>query len=123
MNANGGVGGTGPPRYKTNARAARQTPLSIGHEGCPTLLAACNEFNVTLIFVKTIEHGQIAFPRNAKCVRDALGNQTFDQEMAADLIRIACIIHIDILIAHTASLGEGRMILSKRGQRLSVGEL
>jgi hypothetical protein len=44
----------------------------------------------------------------------ALGNQTFNQQVAADLIGFDCIIQIDIVIAHTASHGEGRMILSKQ---------
>jgi len=45
---------------------------------------------------------------------DALSNEALDQKVAAHLGRFDNFIVIDVLIAHTASWSEGRMILSKR---------
>ena len=56
-------------------------------------------------------------------MRHTLGYQTLDQQMAANLIGIVGIIQTDIRIAHTASLFEGRMILSKQSERIVWGEL
>jgi hypothetical protein len=97
--------------------------LRIGHEGRSTLLATSDEFNLTLILVKAIQHSQVAFAWHTKSVRHALGDQTFDQKMAANLIGIVGIIQTDTGIAHTASLVEGRMILSKLSERIAWGEL
>ena len=51
---------------------------------------------------------------------DALNNKALDQKVAAHLGRFDNFIVIDVLIAHTASWSEGRMILSKRHESLLV---
>jgi hypothetical protein len=43
-----------------------------------------------------------------------LSNEALDQKMATHLGRFDSFFLIDVLIAHTASSSEGRMILSKR---------
>ena len=92
VDANGGIGGTGPARHKANARPPRQFTLGLGHESRTALLAIGDELNVLFVGVKPIEHGQKTFARHTKGMCHALMDQTFNQQMAGDLFFL-CLVH------------------------------
>ena len=81
MQADAGIGGAGPAGDKTDAGATAQLALRFGHEGRSALLPAGNEADVLAVFVKAVEHSQVAFAGNAKTSVDTLGDQCFDQNM------------------------------------------
>jgi len=92
--------------------------LSISHERGTAFLTASDKLNLFLVLVKTIQDRQVAFAGDPKSMGHALSNETLDQKVAAHLGRFDSLllidVLIDVLIAHTASYSEGRMILSKR---------
>ena len=92
VDTNGGIGGTGPARYKAYARSPGQFTLGLGHESRTTFLAIGDELDVLFVGIKTIQHSQKTFAGNTKGVGHALMNQTFNQQMAGDLF-FFCLVH------------------------------
>ena len=58
--------------------------MGIGHEGRPTLLAVDDETDAISVPVKTIQHREVTFAGHTKGMRNALGDQAFDQQVAAN---------------------------------------
>ena len=58
--------------------------MRFGHEGGAAFLAADHEPDALALGVKAVQHRQVALPRHAKDVADALGQQAIDKEVAGD---------------------------------------
>ena len=75
------IGCPGSPRHETHARSADQLAIGIGHRGCASFVAADDERNALLAFVKGVQNGQIALSGNAKGPLDTLFEKTVDQKV------------------------------------------
>ena len=62
--------------------------MGLRHEGSAPLLPVDDEANLVCMAVKAVQHGQVAFARYTKRVRDALCHQALDQQVAADCLTI-----------------------------------
>ena len=79
------VGSPRPPRDKTNAWTAAQTPLRVCHISSAAFLAIDHKLDLVAVGVKSIQHSQITFSRHTKRVGDALFDQTLHQQMPCHL--------------------------------------
>ena len=79
------VGSPRPPRDKTNAWTAAQTPLRVCHISGAAFLAVDHKLNLVSVSMESIQDGQVTFSRHTKCVGDALFYQALDQQMARNL--------------------------------------
>ena len=66
MDTDRGIGGAGAARNETDAGAAGQFAIGVGHVGGAAFLTADYEFDLVLRFVKGIEHRQITFAGHAE---------------------------------------------------------
>jgi hypothetical protein len=82
VHANAGVGGAGPAGDKTDAGPPAQLALGLGHEGRTTLLTAGDEADVVPVFMKAIQHRQIALAGHAKAGVHALCHQGLHESVA-----------------------------------------
>ena len=83
MDADRRVGGTGAARDERHARLAGQLRVGIGHEGRARLVARDDQLDHLARVVQRIEHGDVAFARNAERVIDALDQQLVDEDAGA----------------------------------------
>jgi hypothetical protein len=79
-----GVGGTRAARDETDAGAARQFALGLGHESRPTLLSAGHKSELIAVQVKAIEHRQITLTGHPESMGDALGQEAFNKQVASN---------------------------------------
>jgi hypothetical protein len=82
VHTDAGVGGTRPAGHEADARPAAELALRLGHEGGAAFLPAGHEADAVAVFVKAVQHGQVAFARHAEGGVHALGDQGFHQHMA-----------------------------------------
>ena len=84
VHAHRSIGGTRPARHKTHTGAVGQLAMRLGHVGRATLLPVDDELDLVAVQVKAVQHRQVTFTWYPEHVADALGNQAFDQQVAAD---------------------------------------
>ena len=71
------------PRYERDARAAGELAIRLRHVRGAALLPADNEAQPVGDVHQRVEHGEIAFPGDAECVRRALRQQVGNEDFAA----------------------------------------
>jgi hypothetical protein len=73
--------------HEADAGLARQLALRLGHESRAAFLPAGNEADLLAVFMKAVQHGQIAFARHTEHGVDALCDQCLHQRMAGQARR------------------------------------
>ncbi|MNK61983.1 hypothetical protein D3C87_811510 [compost metagenome] len=88
MQAGRGVGCARTTGHHADAGFAGQPAPGVGHHGGAAFLAADHGFDAA--FIKRIQHGEIAFARNAGNAGDAIGLQRFDDQLPACSFHSGC---------------------------------
>ena len=88
VQARRGIGGARSAGHHADAGFTRQPAPCVGHHGGAAFLAADHGFDAA--FIKRIQHGEIAFARNAGNARDAIGLQRFDDQLPACSFHSGC---------------------------------
>jgi hypothetical protein len=66
--------------------------VGFGHEGGTALLPIRDETDLLATGMKTVEHREVTFTRNAERMGDALGHKALNKKMAGKLLCHALIV-------------------------------
>src|SRR6185437_2513382 len=77
------VGRSWPARYEADTRPAGEFAVGLGHVSGAAFLSAYDQANLLARIIERVEHGEIAFARNAVGRVDAMYDELVHQDLRA----------------------------------------